>query len=119
MQIAQASDQQWQPYAEWDRLSYGQLLVPFVAYLLHQSLHTTVYHYDESFGDAAGFPVYLLNRFAREQVKVILAGYGGDELFGDIGATLPISLHRVFYIYLRQYTIAWVERQLKSCAYYI
>lgn len=26
---------------------------------------------------------------------------------------------RAFYSYLRQYTIAWVERQLKSCAYYI
>ncbi len=42
MQIAQAIDQQWQSYAEWDRLSYGQLLVLFVAYLLHQSLHTPV-----------------------------------------------------------------------------
>lgn len=48
---------------------------------LVQTLRTLVYHYDEPFGDAANFPVYLLSRFAREHVKVILAGDGGDELF--------------------------------------
>jgi asparagine synthase (glutamine-hydrolysing) len=41
-----------------------------------------VYHYDEPFGDAAGFPVYLLSQFARQHVKVVLAGDGGDEIFG-------------------------------------
>lgn len=49
---------------------------------LVQTLRTLVYHYDEPFGDAANFPVYLLSRFAREQVKVVLTGDGGDELFG-------------------------------------
>jgi asparagine synthase (glutamine-hydrolysing) len=46
------------------------------------TLRRLVYHYDEPFGDPAGFPVYLLSRFAREQVKVVLCGDGGDELFG-------------------------------------
>ncbi|MBV9282041.1 MAG: asparagine synthase (glutamine-hydrolyzing) [Chloroflexi bacterium] len=45
-------------------------------------LRTLVYHYDEPFGDAAAFPVYLLSRFARRYVKVVLTGDGGDELFG-------------------------------------
>jgi asparagine synthase (glutamine-hydrolysing) len=49
---------------------------------LVQLLKTLVYHYDEPFGDAASFPVYLLSRFAREHVKVVLTGDGGDELFG-------------------------------------
>jgi asparagine synthase (glutamine-hydrolysing) len=49
---------------------------------LVQTLHTLVYHYDEPFGDAASFPLYLLSRFASAHVKVVLSGDGGDELFG-------------------------------------
>ncbi|MEM7130472.1 MAG: asparagine synthase (glutamine-hydrolyzing) [Chloroflexota bacterium] len=49
---------------------------------LVETLRTLVYHYDEPFGDPAGFPVYLLSQYAQEQVKVVLTGDGGDELFG-------------------------------------
>jgi asparagine synthase (glutamine-hydrolysing) len=46
------------------------------------TLMKLVYQYDEPYGDAANFPVYLLSEFARKHVKVVLAGEGGDELFG-------------------------------------
>jgi asparagine synthase (glutamine-hydrolysing) len=49
---------------------------------LIQTLRALVYHYDEPFADSAAFPLYLLSRFAREHVKVVLSGDGGDELFG-------------------------------------
>jgi asparagine synthase (glutamine-hydrolysing) len=51
----------------------------------HQDLLDTfeklVYHYDEPFGDAAGLPIYLISRLAREHVQVALAGDGADEVF--------------------------------------
>ena len=49
---------------------------------LVDKLKTLVYHYDEPFGDPAGFPVLLLSQAARRDVKVVLTGDGGDELFG-------------------------------------
>lgn len=49
---------------------------------LVKTLRELVYHYDEPFGDPASFPLYLLSKFAREHVKVVLSGDGGDELFG-------------------------------------
>jgi asparagine synthase (glutamine-hydrolysing) len=40
-----------------------------------------VWHYDQPFADSSALPTYLLAKMAREHVKVVLTGDGGDEIF--------------------------------------
>lgn len=52
---------------------------------------------DEPNGDCAIFPSYLLSQEARKNVKVVLAGDGGDELFGGYSRhfyTVNARLHK-------------------------
>jgi asparagine synthase (glutamine-hydrolysing) len=51
---------------------------PDVSALLPELL----WHMDEPIADAAFITTYLVSKFARQDVTVILSGVGGDELFG-------------------------------------
>jgi len=46
-----------------------------------EMLPQLVRHYAEPFGDSSAIPTFYLSRVTREQVKVVLTGDAGDELF--------------------------------------
>jgi len=47
-----------------------------------ENLEQMVYFMDEPIADPAAIPIYDLCRFSKEYVTVLLAGVGGDEIFG-------------------------------------
>src|SRR6185503_703069 len=45
------------------------------------NLQDLVWYLDEPFGDTSAIPTYVVSKLAATQVKVVLTGDGGDELF--------------------------------------
>jgi len=64
--------------AEWFGTEHHELLVePDDLSILEDVLSG----FDEPFADASAIPTFLVSRLARQHVKVVLSGDGGDELF--------------------------------------
>ncbi len=106
------------PYARTVAQTFGTdhheiVVQPDVAALLPQLL----WHMDEPVADAAFITTYLVSKFAREEVTVILSGVGGDELFGGYNRYLDEHYRRLYRRIpgpVRRGLIDFIARRLPS-----
>jgi asparagine synthase (glutamine-hydrolysing) len=81
---------------------------PDVSELLPQLL----WHLDEPIADSAFITTYLIARSAQKEVKVVLSGVGGDELFGGYRRYLGESLQRYYQWLPYQFRTNWIPNAL-------
>jgi len=62
------------------------------------NIEKIIYHLDFPVAGPGAFPQYMVSKLAAEQVKVVLGGQGGDEIFGGYA----------------RYVVAYLEQSLKA-----
>ncbi len=102
------------PYARTIADHFGtnhreQLVTPNLTELFEQ----LIVHLDEPFGDVSLFPTFMVSRMAREHVKVVLSGDGGDELFGGYDAYIADRIARTMGRVVPRRGVAAIERLVR------
>ena len=78
-------------YAAFNELEFGRLASDYYGTRHHElivepniqeTIREVVEALDEPFGDSSAVPTYLVSQATASEVKVVLSGVGGDELFG-------------------------------------
>ena len=86
-----------------------QLVTPDLTDLFEQ----LIVHLDEPFADVSLFPTFLVSRMARDHVKVVLSGDGGDELFGGYDAYVADRIARTVTRVMPRAGVAAIERLVR------
>jgi asparagine synthase (glutamine-hydrolysing) len=61
-----------------------------------ESIPELMCSFDEPFADYSAIPTYLVSKFAARQVKVVLTGDGGDEVFAGYPTHVAYKVARLF-----------------------
>jgi len=77
---------------DYDETPYARELAEWRDFELHETaigandfadtIQKVIYHLDYPVAGPGSFPQYIVSRLAREHMKVVLGGQGGDEVFG-------------------------------------
>jgi asparagine synthase (glutamine-hydrolysing) len=67
---------------------------------IKDDLPRIVYFLDEPMADSSVLPTYYISMKAREQVKVVLTGTGGDDIFAGYRRYYPLPLGNLAYCFL-------------------
>ncbi|HUQ66898.1 MAG TPA: asparagine synthase (glutamine-hydrolyzing) [Flavitalea sp.] len=59
---------------------------------ISELLQKASFYYDEPFGDSSAIPTYYVSKFARQHVKMVLTGDGGDEVLSGYPSYAGIKL---------------------------
>lgn len=85
----------------WNEFAYSRQAAQLCNTIHHEIVFTedefcdnlpaAIYHYDEPVNHPHTVPIYLLSKFARNYVKVLLSGEGCDEVFGGYRRYLSLQ----------------------------
>ncbi|MFP4324178.1 MAG: asparagine synthetase B family protein, partial [Anaerolineales bacterium] len=97
----------FQEATHYDETRYARLVADHIGAHYHQVFPTVddfidllphlVYIMDEPAAGPGLFPQYMVSKLAREHVKVVLGGQGGDEIFGGYTRYLVAYLEEVLH----------------------
>ena len=88
------------PYAQEVAQACGSTLnsIDITASDFENVISKVIYHLDYPVAGPGSFPQYMVSKLVSEQVKVVLGGQGGDEIFGGYA----------------RYTLAYFEQAIKG-----
>src|SRR5260370_41727814 len=89
----------------YDESKYARQLAAEGSFRLHETtigaddfvanIHKVIYHLDYPVAGPGSFPQYMVSQLAGDQMKVVLGGQGGDEIFDGYARSLWTHLQHV------------------------